>query len=400
MITSLAALAVLIQAPTAKLVEMPEADSGMIVMQAFVRGIDARTAHDAAVWDVLGHSLLEGTKELTAIQLRQYGGQAGYPPRVQVMPDYLMVQVVVPKNGLDLAGQLVESLILRPRLRDESIAEVVRRRQRVLPDPFYDALITEARDYASVTGDQVRTAHQIIFRPENVSVIVAGEFEVGAGAKELTRRFGKWHVERPLPMGRAVPGVPVRSSRQTAISSYELVAPTLTPATAFSGARILATIALGVGKDSTMFRVLREELALCYIEEGLLWPTRKGWEPRFILLQARPGDVAVLNQMKDALQKDVATWNEETLQRAMTLAKASLRTSVPFSPFWLSPAGPMEKSLVDRSAWRGYLTMAGSGGVDAELLADAVGQVDLETMKEQALKMLDEADGRMISARQ
>lgn len=74
MITSLAALAVLIQAPTAKLVEMPEADSGMIVMQAFVRGIDARTAHDAAVWDVLGHSLLEGTKELTAIQLRQYGG--------------------------------------------------------------------------------------------------------------------------------------------------------------------------------------------------------------------------------------------------------------------------------------------------------------------------------------
>jgi len=394
---ALVAAALLAQPASTKIVELSVPESRMIVAQAFVKSFPIRSDHDAAVWDTLGHSLLEGTKELTATQLRQYGGQAGYPPQVVVMPDYLVIQVVVPVGGLDLAGQLIETIVQRPRLRDDSIMDVIRRRQVSELEPFEDALLIHRRIYGEVKPDHVRLGHELAFRPENVSLVVAGDFAAGQATEEVSRRFGKWLVGRKPAQWRRYGGIALKSSRIAGVTSYELSADTLTPATPFSGARMVATVALGVGKDCTMFRVLREEMGLSYTQEGLLWPTASGWEPRFVLLQAKPANAEVLEHIRVAMIRDVESWNEATLTRAITLTKASLRQSVPFSPFWLSTRGPMGESLMDKAAWRGYLTMAGSGAVSAELLADAVGQVDLETLKAQAVRMIEGASGRMIT---
>lgn len=383
--------------PSAKLALYPDPEAGAIVVQAFVKGTPRRSAHDAAVWEVMCNSLLEGSQELSAAQLRDYGSQAGYSPRVVVMPDYFMLEFTVPAGAIDLAGQLIETTLLRPRFRDEQVMEVTRRLMAKPKEPFYDALQYEAAEFGRIKPAQVSQLHQLCVRPENTTIIFGGSFSADQAQKEFDRRFKSWKMGRAPHQWLKEGGLVDRTKRSGRISSYEIYGNPMTLATPFSGSRMLATIALGVGKESSMFRILREEMGWSYVQEGLLWPTAKGWEPRLIMLKTGEGDAAFVAKMRELLLADIEKWDGETLARAVTLGKASLRREVPYSPFWLSASGPMQFSLSDRTAWRGYLTMIGSGQAGTELLSDALGNVDLELLKKSGKELLDDGAGRMIS---
>ena len=167
----------------------------------------------------------------------------------------------------------------------------------------------------------------------------------------------------------------------------------LTPASSSSAARLLAVFALGVGKQGALHRVLREEMGLSYLQQAVLWPTNKGWSPRlFMVRKTEDGEAKYAAIMRDALLKDIESWDEGTVLRAQAMAKAAFTRNLAGSPIWLDHEGPMAQSLADRCAWRGYLEMVGSGALREEVLLGAMQNVDLDQLKEQATAYLDQAN--------
>ena len=397
MISALALVAVL-QQPQFEVLEMPE-QSQYVVVQAYVKAPEM-SAREAAAWQVLGNTLLKGTSQFTAQSLRQYGAQAGIPPSVATMPDFMRIQIVLPKAGLSLAVQLLYSVMSAPTLKDEDLAETIESLTLEEPSPWISAMVGLSYDYSAIRKGDVERIWQRAFRPENISFVVGGGITPGTGQKEIDTRFSRLKVVRDpgtlIADGRPSPVL----STAGEVSTFSLIGRTITPASVASAAKLLAVYALGVGKDSAMHRVIRDDLGLSYMQTAILWPTAEGWSPYLIMVRKSENEEAKFaTDMKDALMKDVETWTDGTVSRAQAMARASFTRRLISSPVWLDSSGPMSQSLIDRCSWRGYLEMVGSGALREELLVDAMENVDLDQLKEQAVALLEESNAGWLPGR-
>lgn len=391
MITAIASVILATHQSVPRVIERPETGSGEVILQAFVKAPDL-TLKEEPAWMILGQSLLEGTEDFTKSELLEYGGQSGYPPRVQTSADFIVIEVRQPAEAADMAAHLLMSLLTNPSLRDEGVLAA---QQRVIygRQSHWDrALDPRNLDLKSVSVGMVRHVWERMFRPENTIIVASGEFTGGRMANQVAAWSRDWPQFRVRPEGPKLQAQ-LMASNFSGVSSFELRGDPLTPATPFSGARVLATIALGGGKDCTMWRVLRDQHAMAYSLEGIFWPTSKGWVPRFIMLRT-PGnnDLELMSQMKSLMLADIETWDEITLKRAVAVAQASLVGDFAFNPFWLSSAGPMDNSMADRAAWQGFLAITGSDSVSLQNWAESLKNVSLETLQAQAKILLTEAD--------
>lgn len=365
-----------------------------VVVQAYLKAPEM-TERETAAWQVLGKLLLEGTIEYTPQTIREYGSQAGVPPKVVTMPDYLRLQIVMPKSksGLSLAGEFVYAILTRPALREQDIVRAIEQLQAEEPPPWIAAMNGLEYRYDRLRQGDVRRIWERALRPENLSFVVGGGIEAGAGKEELMGRFERWNPVRDVGPPRVDPPARPRLSVQGEVSTFMLTGRTLTPASESSAARLLAVFALGVGKDGSMTRVLREELGLSYLQGAVLWPTKDGWSPRlFMVRKTENGDAKYAAVMRDSLLKDIEGWDEGTVLRAQAMAEAAFTRDLAGSPIWLDHEGPMAQSLADRCAWRGYLEMVGSGALREEVLVGAMRNVDLDQLKEQASAFIKQAN--------
>jgi hypothetical protein len=309
------------------------------------------------------------------------------------MPDFLRLQLVLPKGGLSLAGDLTFAILTRPALREEDIANAIVALDGEVRTPWVTAMSGVDLRYDRLRQGDVRHVWTRALRPENINFVVGGAIDSGAGKQELEARFERWTAPRdPGPLradGLAMP----RIAHLGPVSTFLLGGKTMTPASTASAAKLVAVFALGVGKGGSMHRVLREAGGLSYLQSAVLWPTSSGWTPYFTMVRRTTkdeGKYAV--EMRDALIKDVEVWDAATLQRAQAMAEAAFSRDFSISPIWLGPSGPMSNTLYDRCAWRGYLEMVGSGALREEVILGAVKNVDLDQLKEQARQLLEECN--------
>ena len=394
----IAALALLATTAPIRVLEMVE-DSPYFVVQAYIKAPDM-TEREAAAWQVLGRVLLQGTVEYTPQVIRDYGSQAGMSPSVTVMPDFMRLQIVLPKGGLKLAGDLVFAILTRPALRDEDVAKVIADLSKAEKTAWASALTGIDYRYDRLRQGDVKNLWIRTVRPENLNFVVGGGFDPGAGEQEIQSRFENWSAPRDTGSPRFdSPAKPV-TSFDGPISTFVLAGRTMTPASPSGAAKLLSVFGLGVGKTSAMHRVLREQLGLSYLQAAMLWPTKQGWTPNLVMVRKTESDEAkYATTMKDALSKDIESWNADTLKRAQALAAAAFSRNLENSPFWLSPDGPMTQSLFDRCAWRGYLEMAGSGALRESVLVGAMQNVDIDQLKAAAKSLLDECNVGWVPGR-
>ncbi len=386
------------QPPAPKTAELVDANADTVVVQAFVPAPEMG-ARDAAAWRVLGRVLLLGTREFSRDQVMRYGSQAGLAPVVVTMPDFMRVEFVAPKGGLSVAGELLEAVVKRPILPELDIRESTARLLGTHRQAWSEALWPVVPAWESVRVEDVRSLYARAFRPERVTFAVGGAIKPGEGIAEMAKRFVKWSVQRP-PRARYDLPVKPMPAREEPVSTFELRGEAVNPATPNGSATMLATFALGVGKEGAMFRVLREQMGLSYRQEALLWPSATGWVPRLMVARrARPDEAGTVGAMREALLADVAKWDENARVRALAMAEASVLRQMPLNPFWLDAGGPMGDNLSDRTAWRGYLTMVGSGAVDERLLLDSMRNVTLEQMQAAAKSLLEGASATVVAGK-
>lgn len=381
-----------------KVYELVE-DSPYVIVQAYIKAPEM-SARESAAWQVLGHALLQGTQQFTPQSLRRYGSQAGVPPQVWTMPDFMRVQIVLPKAGLSLAVNLLYSILTAPSLYQRDLSATIRALESEDPRPWIASMTGISYDYQAIREGDVARVWQRAVRRENINFVVGGGIAPGAGKEAIETRFETFTAPRDVGF-LLIDGPPTPLlSIAGGVSTFSLIGRTITPASAASAAKLLAVFALGVGKDSSMHRVLREELGLSYIQSAVLWPTVEGWSPYLIMARKSENEEGKLvTVMKEALIKDIDGWSMGTVSRAKAMARAAFTRRLVSSPIWLDDTGPMSQSLIDRCAWRGYLEMVGSGALREEVLLGAMENVDLDQLKEQAHALLEESNAGWLPGR-
>lgn len=382
--TMLASLLVL--APP-QVVEAPDADSHVVIAQALfpAEGLGRR---DGACVRVLGAALLDATSDFSGPDLLRFGSQAGVAPEVEVGPDFVRVTLTAPEGAADLAGQLLESIVARPSLRDEDLEASLSGLRGERPRWLSQALDPQAPDWDRVRARDVRELHQRLFRPERMVLVLAGAFRPGEAAA-LTARFAEW---RPAAAPRPVADPPQRPRTKVDgdASVAELAGVPIAPSDATS---LMAVVALGSGKGGALYRVLRLKDRDSYFQQAVLWPTAKGWAPRLIWAHAGSVDFEATRQK---LQDDVAAWTEADTDRARAFLAACLERGMGATPFASGPGRWLGADARGSADWAGLMALMGSRGLARRTVLDALANVDVEAIRAKAAKLIREADARLL----
>lgn len=394
--TALALLCALLPAP--RVVELPEAGP-VVVVQAFVPAPPDMGDREQAAWNVLADALLDGTDEFSRDRLREFGGQAGVPLTVEAFPDFIKIQIVEPKGGLKVAGQVLESMVLRSSLTSAAIEESRNRLKLRRFGAWEQSILDFDLPYAQVTAEHVRNLYAQAFRPESMVFVFGGDILTGEGQQQVDERFKV--KQEPAPRRARFDRAPRTWVKHSdPVTTFEWRGTPLSPGKVEDTTKILAVFALGVGKEGSMHRVLREGLGWTYRQEAIFWPSLKGWVPRLLFARSSAdGDPAQVGTALDALKKDCESWDTSTVARAQAMLKTSLRGGNPLCPFWTDLSGPYGATLTDRCSWAGLSALMAGLAIDTTDLESKVASVTVEELKAAALKILTESQASVIPGR-
>jgi hypothetical protein len=375
----------------------PEADK--VVIQAWIPAPEGMTAREAAAWRVLGLALREEAQKRRVSTLGRMSLEVGEPPRVEVLPDLMFLQLAARPENRAAAMDGMATLIGSVAFRDEDLQALIDSKPTFPEGRFGPLLAGMEWPQDRLRPNQVTNLYQHAFRPEAAAFGIAGKVDPIAAVSDLERSFARSLSRRPeralrfdLPWLRAatIPGQ---------ANAYEIRSAPFLPSAPDAAAKILAVFALGAGKSSTLFRTLRREEGLSYSQEALLLPTQQGWQARLIMLRTpTEDDIPILQKMEAKIRADVESWSAETRIRAYRLAEAALDRQAGSQVIWLSASGPMGATLSERSAFFSYQRMLWADAPRPDELLRALGGVAPEQMKAAALQMLESAGSGIIPA--
>jgi zinc protease len=127
-----------------------------------------------------------------------------------------------------------------------------------------------AASLGSITLDDVKAYHAKYVRPDMTTLVVAGDVDPAAIAREVTARFGDWTATGPKP-DTHLPDLPLPTAKRQNVEtpaqdvSVQLGAPSLARTSPDYDALVLANAIYGGGAiDARLFREVREKRGLVY----------------------------------------------------------------------------------------------------------------------------------------
>ena len=388
--TSFAALSLLLvaQSPGA-VIEVSDPESGVATIACAVR-LPKLDSRGAAAVEMLAKGLEGNTALFSRLEMRRICVPGG-EPRVSVMPDHLSIQLTVLPGDVGVGVRILASMLMSARLDEEAAARVVEAESlRALPG-WLSIMDDQLRNYSIVKPNDLRELYALIMRPENVTVAVGGQLEPGVAGRAWVDATSAWKPLRVRPLTVGWDGK-MRSSKGPKYAA--LVGPEWDAGTQFAP-KLLAMVALGSGKGSSLFRVVRERMALSYRQDALLWPTSGGWRANLILgLQPMSGNaeyLAKLGEIKETLLSDVSAWSEADLQRAQGYATALVTRGGEASPLFFRYAGPFTSDVYGQTMMAAYWKMKTGSEWDAQALSEAFTNVSLEQLRAEAAALLEDS---------
>ncbi len=396
MIATLLSLALL---GSPKVIETVDSNSDHVVVQTFVPAVEKMSDLEQATWFVLADALLDGTEEFSRDRLAEFGSQAGLPVVIEPFYDFIKIQICEPKGGLGLACQLSESLILRSSLTDEAIQSSVKKLSQKRFGIWERAIWYEDLPFSRVTSASVKILYKIAFRPDRLIFSIGGAIADGEGVAQINKRFPdskSTSIQRTRFDREPQPW----THQMESVSTFEWNIAPLNPMKPSDSAKLLAAFAFGVGKQSLMFRGLREDLGVSYRQETVLWPSSKGWKPRFVFAHAGSEDpFTIFENAKSKLTKLAAELKNDDLIRAKAMFRASLEGTNPLNPFVVSLNGSMDDTLESQCSFQGINSLSLPTKVDARDMIKNSENVTIEEFQVAAKSILDEAQGSIIPGR-
>lgn len=316
--------------------------------------------------------------EAMARQTDDYGPAAiqrillgsGDSSTVSVGPSAFRIGFSVPNQDWMLGISLAASMLRSPRLVGGPS------RANRIPSSWQFGLLSGQAEGA-VRDQDLPALFQRWIQPENVFVAVVGDVDPTLIERAWLKRMADWkgtrtRIELPLRASRlAPPSVPsLRSARIFRLSAEgnDSEIPELA----------LATVALGVGKTSTAFRVLRVQRHDSYRQECVLLPARRGWQ---VTVQWAQSSNPNLQEVKSDLLRDVDRWDGETLRRSKALCRSVLERGLRWPFIWLDSETPVDRSLASEGYFAAIWQSRYGESFDLDKFLASIDSVSLDGLK-------------------
>ncbi len=359
-------------------VEVSDVGAGLVSIHALV-ALPSLTAAEMGLLQIAVSAIPQGSQQFPRREMRTL--TAGSPIETFLALDHARVSFALPRSQISHGLALMESLLRNASLRDEDLT-----RPLATGDPWQIALHPLTFPTVRLNPERVREVYARVFRPENITLAIGGNFDAGAPTAAWQARMAKWQLPAPQRPRRDYSQAALFTENFGGVQTMD-VASKLDPQSGDFYPRLLAIFALGGGKGSSLFRVVRQGLGLSYRQEALLSPTPNALESR-LLIEAASSE-RDLEQVKRALQKDVDAWHESTRLRALGMAEAVLLRGNEFSPFYLSGNAPIVSDIQGATLLAGYWHMkAGQPWMPDQVLAK-LKSVSLADLKAAARVMVD-----------
>lgn len=210
-----------------EVVAIPRTVAPIVSMSLMLRaGADNDPAGRAGLASVTAEMLDEGAGSRTAIELAQVLERLGADLYVGAGRDGSQLTLQVPSKTFGAALAVAADVVMRPRLtatdwsrvQHDRLTALAQRRDQpeAVANLVADGTIFgEGHPYchptdglepsvAAITLDEIRALHDQMWRPNNATLVVTGDFDPAALPAELERAFGGWQP-RPLPTPRPTP---------------------------------------------------------------------------------------------------------------------------------------------------------------------------------------------------
>lgn len=397
MISALVAFALIAPQPAGpKLTILPDPNAKQVVLTAAVTIPFEPKAREAAAWRVLPYMLMRESKEFTRSQLLMYGSQGGYQPVAYGTGDLIMVQIVMPPDGFEVGGELIESILMRPAMRLEHLTEAIKAAGSDKKDAWGEALDPIRPPYEKISLNLVKDLHALSFAPQRISLTVTGPVEANAVTEYFSTVFKTQLSARRSPAQFDLEA-PELQFHDVPMRTYEVQGDPIKMTEAGSGAKLLAMHGLGAGKSSSVYRILREKNRWSYRQEAFLWPSAQGWTPRIMMIrQETEADEELLLPMIDSLLVDVESWTESDLARIKTLAKAWFDGQPVDGVIWIGAQGPLGGGARQEGLLSAYTQSVFGSVWSRERLWQMMRDTNLDDLKSAAKQILTTGKTRMI----
>ena len=380
--------------------ELPNPNAKTVQIHAMIPRPEG-SAREEAAWRVLARALNRAsTKTYSNWELFEYEGRGTQPLRIEWLPDFIRLEIGTTPANWQEKFEVVISMLSEVRWEvEEPILQARAELMAERKDPWGWAMDPIASAYDQVRPKDVVLMYQAAFQPGNARVFVNGPIEPGS-AQELLDSRVRWSELASPPRPFFVSEVKRSESNGSGVSTFELTPPAIRLSGPGSAAQFLAAVALGAGKDCTLWRVLREEKAWSYRTEMVFWPTKFGLEPRLLMLRgAREEELPMLFDMAEAIKGDLKNWDASTLARAKVMARAILTRPSPFACVYLHPSRPLNGSEADAAAWQSFWGAVGEPPISITRWLEMLDKVEWEEFQTQAKIMTDNLRPRMTSGR-
>lgn len=368
--------------------EAPKPGSGTVLLQAHFRMPFEPGSRETAAWRVLIELLKEGTLDFTGPQMLEQAGGSGF--KFFAGSNFLTVQVSGAKGSLDAQAQIIESMMLRPRLREDEILAKSLQLSRIGTDPIFTAAKAESPDWTRLRVEHVLDLQKQVMRPENLTLVAGGDFEPGSALGLLQPRFKAMApAPRRTPIRFDPPAPPARKMA-SGLRAVKAALPLSSGSLEDAATAMTLVGALTQGKGSSLYRKVREEKAEAYHLSGSLMPGMTGWKLEMTIIQ-RSEKTLVPDQVVALLREDVEAWGPPELARAKAMTLAGL-TQETFDALMAVGSERVRPGLETEA----FLLGVSRGTLRLNELEGQIERVDLAALKKAALKALQSAEGSLM----
>ncbi|MBL8048424.1 MAG: hypothetical protein JNJ45_07050 [Chthonomonas sp.] len=365
-----------------------------VLAVAAVIDLKGATDGEEAALQVLAGCMEQGGKTYTRAAMANTDGVAQLPV-VEAGQGYLLIRMAVQTSTPDVAAPMLASLITEPIVNEDSVA-AAQSRLSVSPD-LLRRVWRPVEFKGDVTERDVQYVLRKFVRPERVSFCLAGAFKAGDGVAAMRKANWTWS---DLPERREF----LRHKRFPLTTSLaEANAWTTRLPLAKSGAGVstamLAANLLGVGKASTMFRVLRTDLAYSYRQEATLLPTREGWLLGLSAFSTQRTTTETVAAQRLRLQEAVSKWTDADLLRAKRQWLAANDGVFPFDPAMSSPGIAIGDGAWGESAMGALNRLIIGRPLSRSMLLSMTDNPKIGDVRALATKLLTEGQVQILPAR-
>lgn len=378
------------------ILDLPDPAAEVVTIHAYLWR-DKNYAREEDAWRVISESIGVNSRVYSASEISYFGATAGVQPRIARAPEFVRLELVSTPEKWRETLQLAVSLMAQPNWRSNQWEQREIVLQGELTDPWQWSLWPRQKWSAEGLAEhEARGVHARLVEYSGIRLVVAGPVEIGEAKEEVDRFIRTIEMPEYREISKFSPEVEIPESQDLAISTFELAGKPIRVGEPGAASRFLAAVALGVGKGSAIWRTVREQEGLGYRVEGVFWPTRSGFVPRFILLRkAEQSELRVGGDLISALRSGAQELDIIDFQRAKVMAEQILLRPNAFASIYTDGSGTLFGDDQDDVRWRGLLNGMGLPSLPLARWAELVNDVEFEEFQSAATELVDSGNLRI-----